>query len=297
MWEQIQGLLEPLFDWINDSVIDNIFKPIIEFLIDGLFGVEASFGSFLKFGTKDFDLISILYNYLAVVGVAMLIIYFLINVNKTLISQGGDFTIQSLFAPMLRFLFGYALVGYGTKIINIILGINNSLIDWTQGKLKVNGSIGDYTDTLVEAITEDIAVPEAIIIILMLLVVFVLQVLACLVIMYHAVSRKLEIIARVGVAPIALGDAFNGEQSNAYRYLKKMMALIFSGVIMIAIVQVGTQLNISYMSDMFSGSAIETLSGFGASDIMAIAGIVLFPLAEAGMMSVAKQITNDAFGV
>ena len=66
---------------------------------------------------------------------------------------------------------------------------------------------------------------------------------------------------------------------------------------MIAIVQVGTQLNISYMSDMFSGSAIETLSGFGASDIMAIAGIVLFPLAEAGMMSVAKQITNDAFGV
>ncbi len=282
-----------MWDIIKDGWNDfwnGIFSPWIDWIVHAIFSVEGGFAEFLTFGNKDFILISQIYKYLAPVGVGMLIIYFLININKTLVSQGTEFTVNSLYAPFLRFLFGYALIGYGTDIINIILGINNSLINATQHILSTKGERKDYSDTVVEAITDDVG-GMGLIVVILLLVVLLLQVLACLVIMYHSVSRKIEMIIRVGIAPIALGEAFNGEQSNAYRYIKKLMALAFSGMLMILVVSVGTQLEIAYLTGLFSGN-------WNASEnLMGLFGIVLFPLAEAGMMTVAKQVSNDAFGV
>ena len=188
MWETIKEILENT----NEFWCEVLFEPIIRSVVDMIFGAEVSISSFLKFNNSDFTYISKIYNYLAVVGVGMLIIYFLINVNKTLVSQGSEFTIHSLFAPFLRFLFGYALVGWGAEIISVILGLNNTLINFIQG--DDTGELGDFSDTLANELCDGLDIGQGFIVIFMLIFVLVLQGLANLVVMYHAVSRKIEII-------------------------------------------------------------------------------------------------------
>ena len=235
-----------------------------------------------------------IYKNFAQLGMMLLLVYFLINMNKTMLMQGNDFGFKTMYVPFFKLAIGYAVIWKGGTIIGTFLGMYNGIIGWaTVG----NGSNEEQTlysgvyQTFHDALA-DMGILETLPLVIITVIVMLTSALASLIMCYQAVSIKLEMLLRAIFAPVSLGDIFNGENSNAIRYLKKMIALILSGAGIILIVKIGTALNLEMLGDMLENADGETL----LNDFRAMIQLILIPLAEAGMCGTVKQICNDAVG-
>ena len=97
-------------------------------------------------------------------------------------------------------------------------------------------------------------------------------------------------ILRGGLMPVAIGDVYKGLDSNGVRYVKKFIALCLWGMAMIAVIKIGNGIWVSRIVEDFADlSDIWKILG-------ALLGSIVYPLAEAGMVSASKQVCTDVMG-
>lgn len=249
------------------------------------------FKTLLKINNKDLGVANEIWKYVAIIGMVMLCIFFLIDLSKASIQAMSDSRLQQIASPFFKLILGIAFLQYGDDIVGGLLGIGNKAVDFIYGK---NGKLFDGTgsDSITTQLIEQVAemnlleatgqlVPASIF--------WLASIFVSLIILYQAISRKIEIVLRVGLTPIALGDVYQLENSTAIRYLKKLFALVLWGFIMVAILKIGSNIVAGDLSTIFKTDKVDSIS-------MVVFMPLLVPLAEAGMISSSKQILFDALG-
>lgn len=263
-------------------------------------------------GTADFGAFDVLtqggsnslFKFFCILGVLLTTAYFAIELNKTVLMQGGEFTLKSFYAPFLKFTIGIILIIYLGTLVELYAGFNNAFIDRVDtalsGHSTPSGSVvtiggvtciighTDANDPLVKVGKQiyDMGLFERLGALLNCLLIGLGAAIATLVMMYQAVSRKIEIVLRTLFFPITAGDIFEGTHSPMIRYFKKMLALTLMGGGMLAIIAIGTAIQTSM-----------TNGGFGITSLKSALMLILVPLAECGMCATVKTVCNDALGV
>lgn len=307
---------ETLLGHILDAYEPN--EDLIEML---KFNFDTSGGK-----TNDFEILNStgtksrsVYKFFCIIGLLLTVAYFIIELNKTMLMQGGDFTIKTFYAPFMKFTIGVIMILILSDLIVYFAGFNNAIVDefakldkdsndgakivWSstedtcteitsdyKGKkyrfLKMN-SEGKFpgVDELAEQIKE-MSLFERLAGVCNTLLIGLGAAVASLVMMYQAISRKIEMVLRTVFFPLSAGDVFEGNHSGMIKYFKKMLALALSGLGMIMIIAIGTSLQMSMM-----GAGVQFTS------LKSLLSLILVPLAEAGMCSTVKTVCNDALGV
>jgi hypothetical protein len=275
-----------LEDVVKDAIYNlyggNAFDGIISFLDIGTNG---------KFATL-WPLVKNIYDVFSVVGVMLVLIYFLMTTMDRTLQQG---TSQELFIKsfgelaiaLILMVHGYdimtSFVNLGTAMLTSVQnGLNGtnggeSLADlkWQEIKDgawsgKILGSIyyiGKYLSLAIPALLMEIGK---------------------LLVMVAALSRALEIIIYSLFFPLATADIFkNGMNSSGIRYMKKYLAICLQGAVM-----VGILISANYINAALNASK-DTI-GESISDPFYQLGTVLVTVM---LIFKSRQIANDVVGV
>lgn len=266
-------------------------QPTIMRMVDYILSSGESIKSFLTIEEDELPLVNTVIQYFSIVGICLLIIYFLMDYSKISLMQGSDFTLKSLVVSLLKLGVGWVILACGNTIISGFLSANNAMINWAVG------NIGDTTENLALAeaklkLYEEVKEMRffaCLGMIASLLIVELGAILGNCIVAYQAISRKLELLIRTAFSPIALADCYNGEGSAGVRYLKKLFSVCLWGFGMILVIKLSSMLSTTYITNALA-------ENFSLNNLSALLKLILFPLATGGMCAGIKQICNDALG-
>ena len=265
-----------------------LFDTIIQLCTGANWGVQDD----LILEQSNIEIAQTMYRYFLVIGIGMTIVYFLMEMNKQYALQARDLNIKTIGVPFLKLLTAIAVLAKGADIISWILSFNNGLITYAKNNFILqskdlnevfNGVSGD---TLVGGASFmtliGMLVPA--------LICWLVGIVVGLVFKYKTLTYKMELIFRTGIAPIALGDVYSGENSTAIKYLKRFLALGLYGMAFVVIVNIG--------ASMIGSGVTGTLTGAGGLEaIKVMLQCLIIPFAELGALGIAKQACSEVLGV
>ena len=297
-----------------DEYCDCVFGYSIMSHVMGIYTPNESAVEQLKFvdsdGNDDFTAFTVvnvggIFGYFCIFGVMMTLAFFLIELNKTVLMTGGEFSMKQFFAPFIKFALAVFVIVNISSLAQVYAGFNNNFIskisdamqgigDTNSGPVVKQGETWYFNTSdpqfqkFVEigASVEDQSMMDRLGIMFNLSLVDIGATIASLVIIYQAISRKIEMVLRTAFLPITAGDIYEGSHSGLVKYFKKMLALLVAGGGMLLVIAIGSSIQMTNMgTDLSMHSLLD------------MAMIVLIPLAEAGMCATVKSVCNDAFGV
>lgn len=240
------------------------------------------------------ELMKNLWNYLAIIGVALTLIYFLIEMNTKLALEGAqNMTMKSFMSPFLKLGIAIVILCNGANITLTLLSVNDGFVTWAETAHAVEeGEEDEYSqvgDSMDEAI-EDMNIFECAFIVLILLLIYIISAILSLVWMYKAVCYKLEVLYRLGITPVALADVYSGNHSNALRWLKGFIGLALYAVAIMLLPRIAMLLGAGMLTTALADSA-------GVWEIIKAMGCLLVaPFAAIGVAGTVKQTCKEALG-
>ena len=272
-------------------------KKAVDFVWGLVYGVGSDVLPFLKFGNDSYVVLNIVdavYNFFFPIAMCFIVIYFLIEINATVLREGTDFTIKSVFKVFFKLAISLLVVSEGKWIWSQFLGWNDAIMDGVKNALSVTVSAGNAPE-----IPQNVGGFFIMLVMMIIgLIALLLSFVATLLIIYQSFARKLEMYGMIAVSPLGVADLFKGTDSTAIRYFKRFLALAVWGVLMYVATQLGVALQESAISTIganVTGSA-DFAEGMG-SILMTLLAPILCPLAVAGSCSAMKQLSMTAFGV
>lgn len=252
----------------------------------------------LTWKTTEMGIVQQVWNQLSILGVCFAIMYFLIEMNHAVFLASSNWTMQSLVTPIIKFGIVICVIQYGDGFVNTILSFGN----WFIGVLATGGAVGEgLTYAEVKKINELGFVECAFTMITSLVCLFI-SMLVSIIFVYKAFSYKLEVMFRVAITPIVFGDVWDGRNSHAIRWLKKLAGLMLYGGAFILIIKLGYDLQTAGVMNTYITSA-ASMPEVVMSPFMAIWALIkgillgiLIPIAEIGALSLAKNACMEVFG-
>lgn len=291
---------------------DFIAKLIKAILVDG----GSIDSNWLKFGTEfggTYSAVGIfiknMWNYLALIGIGMTVIYFLIEINQKLAIEGAqNMTLKSFMSPFLKLAIAIVILINGANITLTLLNINDAFVNYASGQINTDetteGESGEsgggdededsetagmtqaqadvYEDIMKEV--DELGLLQAAIFCFILIIAYFFSLLISLVWMFKAITYKLEVLYRIGITPVALADVYSGSHSNAFRWLKGFLALALYAMAIIALPKLATLLGASSLAHA------EGLWGL----VKALFTLFVAPFAALGVASTVKQTCKEA---
>lgn len=295
--------------------LGDLFSTVFEFLYSGG-GCNATD---LQFSNEMLTLSKNIWNYLAVVGLGLTIMYFLFEMNQKLALEGRDLNIKSVIAPLLKFAVAFAILSNGGKLVGGVLQFHNNFATWADSSAAAvfevtesatpepGGTDGEegtteYTEEeakeKVKTKISGLGMIEAVVAFLPALLMFLIQLALSIVWKYKALVFKLEFLWKVGLTPIAFSDVYNGGNSNAIRWFKGLIATAIYGASFILIAKLGGSLaigNVMSVIDVALSGTENILANIG-NFFASYMGYLVIPFAELGVLSAVKQATREALG-
>lgn len=273
-------------------------KDLLKALIDAILAnCTGASSKTIEFQQSEVDLMSEMWGYFAFVGIAMTLIYFILEMNRKFALEGGDLTIKSFFAPFLKLMIAIAVLSQGGKIIGAILSINNAMAKAAGGTPNADGVLeGGWftydssaaTDGNLKSIIDGYGLIQMVGIIMPLLLCFVVSLVLKLVWWYKGILYKLEVLFRLGIAPVSFADVYSGQNSNAIRYLKGFLALGIYGVALVTLPSIATHISL----DNFVGSSTTFWEAFANFCQLAL----IAPFAALSCANAARTAAKEALG-
>ena len=296
-------------------------------IVDMLYGFLMSGGGAniedLKFTESTMDFAEKVWGYLAILGVGLTLVYFLVEMNQKIALEGRDLNLKSFAAPFLKLFMAWVILLNGGSMVSSILGFYNASLkqadDW---RVAVGGTeiVSTFKETThnptpsaeetaaleaakaaenediekIQKVVKKMSIFELIGILPIALIMWLLQMILKIVWGYKAITFKLEFLWKIGTTPVALADVYNGLNSNAFRWLKGLMATAVYGMSFVLIVLIG--------NDMVSGEFKDTFFAMldGEAGILrgftTLVKFIVIPFAELGVLGAIKQTTREAFG-
>jgi len=246
---------------------------------------------------SELDIAETIWDMVAPLGLCICLLYFLIDINRTMLMEGNNFTLKSLGNPLLKFGAGLAFIQYGDDIMCDLLSFGNAMILWSTQITGASVNVSDFLSDLNDMINEG-GFWQTVMMLLMCIVLWLTSLIVALIIDFKMLILKFEIIFRVGFAPIAMGDVFDGKQSHGLRYCKKLLACFTYGMGMILVLRMGMQ--IASASFLTGDKDLTNLAVQAGDMIWTTAKViimpVIIPLAEIGALGLVKQASNDVWG-
>lgn len=237
-----------------------------------------------------------IYKFFLPLGIIMLVLYLLMDILNITTNRLRELDIKVFMTVFLKGAIGLVLLKYGPVVIKALIETANTVVQAViEGKVFGGGagstSKDDYYLIILEEVTKmgffgklGLAATSTIL--------YIGQAIPEVAIMLQAVSRKIEIIYRVGMAPISLTDIYNGiSNSKALIYLKRLAVCLLHGALMIMIVKITYELETTHMADMLS-----SMKGQGLPSFTQVIEICLYGYAAAGLIASSKSALNDAIG-
>ena len=250
-------------------------------------------------------------------GICLSVVYFILEINRTWVFEAQNMTYKTVLTPIIKLGISLSVLSKGEWLIGWILQLYNSAISTFADAVATQDTMLNLVTTEDEGVK---AIKESfsgwglffmLMLLLILLLVSVINVVLKVVWWYKCILVKLELLVRIMVTPVAIGDIYQGRNSNMVRWLKGFLALgLYAGCMIVLPI-----LSASIAMDMFkdnmtsgflqfvvgedgiapSGIKIVATAGldfFGY--IRAMAGIMVSPFVALGAVSIAKQLTKEA---
>lgn len=244
----------------------------------------------MKIENKDVVIVDTIYAHFVNWGFYLLLIYGLLEAYELFSREHAVEQIVKLF---FKFGLGIAILEHGGLILGSIASLGNVAIDKIVNETKL---LEIKWATLEEAVV-DMGFMTALTLMLPVSLFWILAKIANAVIAIQLWTRKIEMLARMAFASIAVADVY-GEvtRSNGIRYLKKLLALALQGVAIVAIFAIVSKQQQNLVSTLTLGFDITNTANFLSvmTNVLDL-GVLLFVVI--GCISVSKQVVNDALGV
>lgn len=242
------------------------------------------------------EIIGKIYNYIGILGIAMALTYFLMEMNEKLALEGRDLTMKSFFSPFLKLMVAIGVISQSGDIVTYIISFNDQFIKTISKAAKNSDALTNLATTF-DSFTEAIGNFSFFVlfaVLFILLLTMIVGLVLKLVWWYKGMLYKLELLFRLAFLPAAVADVYSGRHSNAIRYFKGFLALGFYGVSLVALPAVALNLSTAMMQDQ-----IEKLSAGGADFITIISCLLMFlisPFAAIAASNIVKQVSKEALG-
>ena len=247
----------------------------------------------LKVTDEELGVANTMWDLFSVVGLGLAIIFFLLDFQKTLIFAGSNFQLINMITPFIKFAGTAFILSKGKEIVGMILGMGNKIID------SIEYSELDLENKEFTNMFDDANIFVLVLALILCLVMLLVSLIIGALMMFKCIAYKIELIIRVGLTPLSLGDLGDGWQSKAFKWLKGIFGHMLYGACFILVIQIGTQLQPAIstsimgayngLGDIVSNEIIKTL-------LFAIIGLlsaILVPIAELGVLGACKQLTQE----
>ena len=302
VWNTISYLLATIGKMVNgDDLKLSLVKKGSSYWLDGTSGT----------------IVSSIWDAFMFLGICLSVVYFILEINRTWVFEAQNMTYKTVLTPIIKLGISLSVLSKGEWLIGWILQLYNSAISTFADAVATEDTMLNLVTTEdegVKAIKEsfsDWGLFFMLMLLLVLLLVSVINVVLKVVWWYKCILVKLELLVRIMVTPVAIGDIYQGRNSNMVRWLKGFLALgLYAGCMIVLPI-----LSASIAMDMFkenmtsgflqfvvgedgiapSGIKIVATAGldfFGY--IRAMAGIMVSPFVALGAVSIAKQLSKEA---
>ncbi len=302
VWNTISYLLATIGKMVNgDDLKLSLVKKGSSYWLDGTSGT----------------IVSSIWDAFMFLGICLSVVYFILEINRTWVFEAQNMTYKTVLTPIIKLGISLSVLSKGEWLIGWILQLYNSAISTFADAVATQDTMLNLVTTEDEGVK---AIKESfsgwglffmLMLLLILLLVSVINVVLKVVWWYKCILVKLELLVRIMVTPVAIGDIYQGRNSNMVRWLKGFLALgLYAGCMIVLPI-----LSASIAMDMFkenmtsgflqfvvgedgiapSGIKIVATAGldfFGY--IRAMAGIMVSPFVALGAVSIAKQLSKEA---
>ncbi len=251
-------------------------------------------------------------------GICLSVVYFILEVNRTWVFEAQNMTYKTVLTPIIKLGISLAVLSKGKWLIGWILQLYNSAITTFVNAVATNDTMLNLVTTEDEGIT---AIKESfkgwglffmLMLLFILLLISIINVILKVVWWYKCILVKLELLIRIMVTPIAIGDIYQGRNSNMVRWLKGFLALgLYAGCMVVLPILATTIAMDMFATDMSAGGFLQLVldeNGIATKGVQivatagldflgyirAMAGILVSPFVALGAVSVARQLTKEA---
>lgn len=264
----------------------DVIAIILKWILDNLTDISTS--EYLTFTQEDVNLVKSIWDYFAIVGIGMTLIYFLMEMNRKLALEGGDLNFKSFFSPFLKLMIAVAVLSQSANIVGWILDFNNAMltgIDTSAITAAATDDLADTIDGLIEKVNV-LGFFAAIALLLPILICALCSLIVNVIWLWKGMIYKLEVLFRIGITPIACADIYSGANSTAIRYLKNFLALGIYAVSFVILPKLSASLSVSGIanSDSFFGV------------VNSLVGLIVAPFAAISCSSAVKTAAKEALG-
>lgn len=232
------------------------------------------------------------WNYVALIGIGLTLMYFLLELNQKLALEGRDLNMKSCFAPFLKLVMAIGVLSQSGKIVGALLSLNNAFINFVAEDTLITSS-----PEAVEAIhtyIEDAGLLAQLGMVIPLLICWILSMVIGLVWWYKAIVYKLEVMFRIAITPIGMADVYSGYNSNAIKYMKGFLVLGIYAAAMILLPRIGIQMTSQDLAEDFKdfadgGSLWAVIKSFAQLTFV-------IPFAALSCANLARTAAKEALG-
>lgn len=280
-----------------NSIKAGLTKIVADAYITNLNGLSIPQDALLVTGTE-VNIIAKIWDYLAPIGYAMLLLYFLLTIVQDVQGKVRDLDIKYWTITIMKFVCIDALIYLGPNLVIWGMQAGNGFIQYFYDN-PVAGTPNDQSYVnYVNAITEYFANGEgkkfwvSAGLLVYAIILKAANTIPSFMILLHAASRKIEIILRGGLLCIAIPDmVMSGPHSRGISYIKKFFGTCLYGFVMLLVVQIAGALSAANVySTIMDGAGLK--EGF-ASNMGGLLNCALYNFAAVGMLSASKSIIND----
>lgn len=226
------SLLSRIITTLLLKVYNFIYRP------DNIINLFASFDKYVwdVYDGQGFEAVFLL---VQTIGIALLTTSFIVSLMDRV--SEGDYSINNFFRHLLKYVMLYMVTLNCMTILRGLMDVTTLFFSSmnSQFKLEISMENGQYISKMfmAEGIKQFIGVGEKLAMFIMLLIPYLISCLFYIVLCFFAVSRVIEIILRVALAPIAIGFSFFGNMDNSdiVRYVKRTMGIFFQIVVILLI--------------------------------------------------------------
>ncbi len=245
--------------------------------------------SFTKLEGGVDTLINSVMNYFDIFCIGLAIIYFLIEMNEKWMMEGRDITLKSMMTPFLKLVICIGVIYCSKTIVNYAIGFHNNLMSIADETFTLESEFAETSvavDDIVDVMWEGVGLLTKIAMLPLLLIFLLVSKVVSIIFVYKALVFKFEYLIRLMFFPVAMTDVYAGRHSNAVKYFKGLLALTLYALCFVLIPKLG---GLFFISDW---TGVE-----GILDMLeVIFAVLVIPIAEIGVLSIAKQTTKEALG-
>ncbi len=192
----------------------------------------------------------------------------------------------------------YYLVSQFCGISNVVLNdFYQAIVDGHATETATEDNLYNEGNTITSALLDGFNFLVLIIALAVAILAWIINLLTNFVLGIVCLSTKVEIIARLCLVPIGIAPlASPTQKSEALRYLKKTLAAMFYGGVILIVIDIAMTGMSHAMSTFITGQSGSDGLNVVFNFFHLMLGQIIAPFAAIGAISSAKAIANEAFG-